>query len=240
MCGGVGRGSVGKSSDLLTLRVYTALHNRQARFKVTVLPNLITAHGRQVFDVGMRNLQLREIKGLTQTALNREALCRVPSPCGAFRLGKVEVRGCPDRCTLSPSLDPGTEKQGESEGSSSGGFLAEGAIGFGWDSKEGEAGVNFGEGRGWESGRAHRAKGGGRTGSWPELQQSGMSWNDSERRSEGSPEGPGHSGSWWLYMGHSVGTWGRTGFKVGFGGGRSWVRIPPSQLPPQRSENQIG
>lgn len=97
--------------------------------------------------------------------------------------------------------------------------------------------MRFGEGRGWESGRAHQAKGGSRTECRPELQPSGMSWNDSERRSERSPEGPGHSGSWWLYMGGSVGKWGSTGFKVGFGVGRSWVQIPSSQLPaPTTSE----
>lgn len=59
----------------------------------------------------------------------------------------------------APSLDPGTEKRGRIKEAAQAGSLAEGAREFGWDTKEGKAGMKFSEGRGWETERTHSAQG---------------------------------------------------------------------------------
>lgn len=133
--------------------------------------------------------------------------------------------------------------KGESEGSSSGRLPGRGSHRIWLGYEGGEAGVKFGEGRGLGVREGSAAQGGGRTECWPELQQSGMSWNGSERWSESSPEGPRQSRSRWLTWGTVWGSaeaqtlmwaleWEGAGFKSHL---HSFQHRPP-----QRCENQTG
>ena len=83
---------------------------------------------------------------------------------------------------LGPSLRPRTGKQGRMKRAAQAGFLAEGAIEFGWHRRRGKLAWNLVKAGAGRRGELTWHKGSCGAEYWIKWQQHGMSWSDSERR----------------------------------------------------------